>query len=103
MRKKNDACGVRTVLLPDGRLKAVVRMKKRGFSAELLIGGETVPDAFNDREPYDRKTHVFYLASGLTGRAELRRKRKKKNKRSVSLPVFLPAEPTDTLRALLEE
>ena len=48
---------------PDRGLKVVVRTKKPTFAATLTRGGETFPDAFNDREPYDRKTHVFYTGA----------------------------------------
>lgn len=48
-------------LLTDGTVKIVVRLSCAYFDAYLLVGGKAYRDAFNDREPYDALTHVFYV------------------------------------------
>ncbi len=101
MSKKKIIREVRTVLIPGAGLKAVVRVKKMTYAAELEFGGVRYPDAFNDREPYDRKTHVFYLPAGSAGQAALYYKRKKKNTRVMKTALSLPAAPTDTPEGLL--
>ena len=50
-----------TYLKTDGRVKLVTQTDKPGFDASLDVGGTRYKDAFNIEEPYDRKTHVFYL------------------------------------------
>ena len=44
-----------------GSVKLVVQTGKPCFGATLEAGNERWPDAFNLEEPYDRKTHVFYV------------------------------------------
>lgn len=43
------------------KIKAVIRTKKKGFSAKLNVRGKEYHDCFNIEEPYDVKTHVFYI------------------------------------------
>ncbi|MCQ2471986.1 MAG: phosphodiester glycosidase family protein [Clostridia bacterium] len=43
------------------KIKVVVRVKSPVFDAKLHCFGTTYIDAFNDEEPYDRKSHVFYI------------------------------------------
>ncbi|MCQ2479408.1 MAG: phosphodiester glycosidase family protein [Clostridia bacterium] len=43
------------------KIKVVVCVKKPTFDAKLHCNGTTYIDAFNDAEPYDRKSHVFYI------------------------------------------
>lgn len=45
----------------NGELKAVVCTKTPTYEAFIEINGKIYADSFNDAEPYDRKTHVFYL------------------------------------------
>ena len=87
-------------------LKAVVAVRKRVFTAALTFRGETLTDAFNDREPYDRKTHVFYLPAPLPQAGETltfrcRRKPKNKRERTASFPFGQP--DFADIGALLEE
>ncbi len=53
------------LLMDDGRLKAVVSTKSPVFNASLRCSGREYADFFNDDEPYDRLTHVFYIESAL--------------------------------------
>ena len=53
------------------RIKIVVRLECAYFGAHLLVGEQTFPDAFNDREPFDALTHLFFvpescLTEGMT-------------------------------------
>ena len=48
-------------LLADGNVKIVVYLACAYYDAHLLVGDETFADAFNDREPYDALTHIFYV------------------------------------------
>lgn len=43
------------------RIKIVIQTKKSGFEASLCLRGEIFFDSFNIEEPFDRKTHVFYI------------------------------------------
>lgn len=43
------------------KIKAVVRTKKKGFSAKLKVRDKEYNDCFNIEEPYDVKTHVFFI------------------------------------------
>ena len=42
-------------------VKLVIRSARRLFAVVLTVNGKTYPDAFNEAEPYDRLTHVFYI------------------------------------------
>ena len=48
-------------LLTDGTVKIVVRLECAYFAARLFVGDREFRDAFNDCEPYDTQTHVFYV------------------------------------------
>ena len=48
-------------LLTGETVKIVVRLSCAYFGARLVAGGIVYTDAFNDREPYDHLTHVFYV------------------------------------------
>ena len=48
-------------LKKDRAIKLVVQTGKPCFGAALEAGGKCYEDAFNREEPYDRKTHVFYV------------------------------------------
>lgn len=48
-------------LLSGGTVKIVVRLECAYFGARLFVGETAYIDAFNDREPYDHLTHVFYV------------------------------------------
>lgn len=92
------------IITDDGRLKAVVYTKHAVYNASLLCGGREYTDYFNDDEPYDRLTHVFYFdsepAAGetLTFRFTLRKKSKNVRRQSFAFePVYADAE------TLLEE
>ena len=50
-----------TYLKTDGCVKIVTQTDKPGFDAALDADGTRYKDAFNLEEPYDRKTHVFYV------------------------------------------
>lgn len=43
------------------KIKAVIRTKKKGFKAKLNVCGKEYTDCFNIEEPYDVKTHVFFI------------------------------------------
>lgn len=92
------------ILTDGGRLKAVVYTKTPVYNASLLCGGREYADCFNDDEPYDRLTHVFYPddvpAAGetLTFCYTLRKKSKNIRRQTFPFsPVFADAA------ALLEE
>ena len=57
---------------PETVYKLVVGVSLPLFHVSLSLGGAVYPDAFNLAEPYDRKTHVFYLPERPAGRAALR-------------------------------
>ncbi|MBR4451282.1 MAG: phosphodiester glycosidase family protein [Clostridia bacterium] len=67
-----------------GIIKAVVRTDKRGYCAKIKINENEIADSFNDEEPYDLKSHVFYIPkhiiSGISGYDFLVKKRKKSKK-----------------------
>lgn len=48
-------------MLCGDRVKLVIRTKTATYDAMLTVGGKTYMDSFNDEEPFDRKTHVFYF------------------------------------------
>ena len=80
----------------DGGLKAVLGTRRRVYAARLVFRGAVYADAFNDREPYDKKTHVFYLPAPLPRAEErltflCRQKKKNKRDRAVSFPFGAPA------------
>lgn len=75
-------------------IKIVVQTKKGGVDATLNVSGTFFKDFFNDEEPYDRKTHVFYvskkmLESGNTLCLNLKRYKKFNRKYKFTYnPVF---------------
>ncbi len=83
-------------IMTDRGLKAVVRTRRPTFAAALVCGGGRFEDAFNLREPYDRKTHVFYLGDRVPAAAETltlicRRKEKSRREKRVSFVFGAPA------------
>ncbi len=58
-------------MMKDEKLKLVVRSKASLKDVKLSFNGLTLDDAFNDREPYDPRTHVYYIdPEGLTPETE---------------------------------
>ena len=53
---------VRSAQYPDGNMKLVVGTKRACNSARLNIGGAEFSERFNDVEPFDPYTHVFWLS-----------------------------------------
>lgn len=51
----------KSFMLSKENVKLVVCTKRASYDAELTVSGVTYKDFFNDEEPYDRKTHVFYF------------------------------------------
>lgn len=97
---------IRYLKTETGGVKAVVSTRRRTFAASLLFRGERLPDAFNHREPYDRKTHVFYLPAPLPQADETlmfscKRKPKNKRERAISFPFGQP--DFADIEALLED
>ena len=43
------------------KIKAVICVKRPTFNALLYADGRAYTDAINDEEPFDRKSHVFYI------------------------------------------
>lgn len=43
------------------RVKIVICVRRPVFNAVLSAGESTYADSFNEAEPYDRKSHVFYI------------------------------------------
>ena len=59
-------------LLSGDTVKIVVQLSCAYFGARLYVGGAVYADAFNDREPYDHLTHIFYVPqTALTEGMEL--------------------------------
>ena len=56
----DDFDGAEYLLLGD-TVKIVVHVSCACFDARLFVGDTAYRDAFNDREPYDALTHVFYV------------------------------------------
>lgn len=50
----------------NGKIKTVIQTDKRGYEAKLTIGETVIADSFNDEEPYDLKSHIFYIPAHLT-------------------------------------
>ena len=76
-------------LKTDSGVKIVVQTDRPCFGVSLDAGGTRYPDAFNLEEPYDRRTHVFYvpeetLSEGMT--LTLRLNKKKKGRGAAALP-----------------
>lgn len=57
---QDDFAGA-SYLLRDDTVKIVVQLHIAYFSARLLVGTRVFRDAFNDCEPYDPLTHIFYV------------------------------------------
>lgn len=51
----------KSYMLCGDRVKLVICTKNSGHDATLSTGCKIYKDSFNDDEPYDRKTHVFYF------------------------------------------
>ena len=51
-------------------VKIVAEFSMAYFDAVLHVGDREFPDAFNDHEPYDRLTHVFYVPQTLLAAGE---------------------------------
>lgn len=45
-------------------VKIVITTLSNTFEAVLYVNGNAYPDAFNAEEPFDRRTHVFYVPAG---------------------------------------
>ena len=45
----------------NGQIKAVLCSSARAWRARLILNGAAYADAFNLAEPYDLRTHVFYI------------------------------------------
>ena len=91
-----------TYLKTETSVKLVAQTDKPCYAVSLEAAGEVFADAFNIEEPYDRKTHVFYvpqalLAPGMT--LGLRLKKRKRGKAETALPFRY--EPVFTTRAAL--
>ena len=68
----------------NGKIKTVIQTDKRGFEAKIKIGDTVVGDSFNDEEPYDLKSHIFYVPAHIAQKyntIEFSVKKKKKSKR----------------------
>ena len=77
-------------LQKDGMIKAVICTDKRGYFAKIIADGKEIYDSFNDEEPYDRKSHVFYIPSHLLNTADsfsffVKRKYKSKKFKELTL------------------
>ena len=48
-------------LKTNSNIKVVVYLECAYFNAKLIVDDNVFEDEFNDREPYDRETHVFYV------------------------------------------
>ena len=95
---------IRYLKTENGGLKAVVSTRRRVFAAALSFRGETLPDSFNDREPYDRRTHVFYLPAVPEADETLAFscKQKPKNKRQKTFGFRFGEPAFEDLSALRE-
>ena len=56
--------GAAYLRVPEG-VKIVVYVECACFAAHLRVEGAVFADAFNDREPYDRLTHIFFVPQTL--------------------------------------
>jgi hypothetical protein len=68
-------------LLCGSVIKAVVRTSKGGREAKLRAGKTVFEDSFNICEPYDRKTHIFYIPADLLSGGEVLTLSLKRHKR----------------------
>ena len=59
--KKSGLIKTREFMLSGDNIKLVVTTKAPTFDAVLSVSGVSYIDCFNDDEPYDRKTHVFFF------------------------------------------
>ena len=89
----------------NGVVKAVVCTSARAWRARLTLGGRDYPDAFNDAEPYDLHTHVFYIPEEdfADGEAVLGWRAFKNGRRTWEKRFFLRAEAFADAGALLSE
>lgn len=70
-------------MLSGENVKLVICTKRPTYEAMLTVGGKTYMDSFNDDEPYDRKTHVFYFPEKSVRETSVLRLTLKKFKRGV--------------------
>ena len=92
-------------LKTEDRVKIVTQTQKPCFDVFLEAGGARYDDAFNLEEPYDRKTHVFYVpADRLTvGMTLALRLKKRKSRRRFSACAFPFAPAYADAAALAKE
>lgn len=77
----------------DNVVKMVVCASLPCYDARLHLNNRTYADSFNRAEPYDRKTHVFYLPAKLVfadAPAELVYRRFKRGRKDYVKPFKLP-------------
>ncbi len=89
----------------DGCVKAVLCSSARAWRARLILNGAAYADAFNDAEPYDLHTHVFYIpeAAFAEGEAVLGWRATKNGRRTWEKRFTLRAESFTDAGALLAE
>jgi hypothetical protein len=89
----------------DGCVKAVLCSSARAWRARLILNGAAYADAFNDAEPYDLHTHVFYIpeAAFREGEAVFCWGAFKNGRRDCEKRVELRVEAFADEAALLEE
>ena len=89
----------------NGVVKAVLCTSARARRVTLTLGGRDYPDAFNDAEPYDLHTHVFYIpeAAFAEGEAVLGWRATKNGRRTWEKRFTLRAESFADAGALLAE
>lgn len=51
----------KSYLEKESTVKTVLCVSSPVYNAELYVNGRKYVDAFNDEEPFDRKSHVFYI------------------------------------------
>lgn len=88
-------------LLCGSEVKIVIRVVRPSFAVKLCVGDKVYDDFFNDEEPYDVLTHIYYIPqSELSPETELCLLLKKMPKRGrtyyykfrYGTPVFADAE-----------
>lgn len=81
-------------LKTDGCVKIVAQTAKPCFDVSLDVSGTRYKDAFNIEEPYDRKTHVFYieeekLTPGMALTLRLKKRKESRHFTACGFP-FMP-------------
>ena len=84
-----------TYLKMEQSVKLVAQTDKPGFDASLDAGGQRYHDVFNIEEPFDRRTHVFYvpeekLSDGMMLTLRLKKRKKSRHFSAFGFP-FAPA------------